>query len=59
MTCEWRPNIFDFDLDFDLGAGDPTVFGNLEPAKIVTDAVVEAVQAITFNGYAPSTGENE
>ncbi|XP_043213359.1 tyrosine aminotransferase-like isoform X1 [Amphibalanus amphitrite] len=39
-----------------LSIGDPTVFGNLEPAKVVVDAVVEAVQAIKFNGYAPSSG---
>ena len=43
--------------DLDLDPGDPTVFGNLEPAKVVVDAVVEAVQASKFNGYAPSTGK--
>lgn len=39
-----------------LSIGDPTVFGNLEPATEVVDAVVEAVKAIKFNGYAASTG---
>ena len=51
VTREWYPP------DLDLGPGDPTVFGNLEPAKVVVDAVVEAVRAIKFNGYAPSTGK--
>nr|XP_053645303.1 tyrosine aminotransferase-like [Cherax quadricarinatus] len=39
-----------------LSIGDPTVFGNLKPAKEITDAVVTAIQSGKFNGYAPSTG---
>ncbi|XP_037085754.1 LOW QUALITY PROTEIN: tyrosine aminotransferase-like [Pollicipes pollicipes] len=39
-----------------LSIGDPTVFGNLKPAEVVIEAVVESVKSMKFNGYVPSTG---
>lgn len=39
-----------------LSIGDPTVFGNLTPAKEITEAVVEAIRSGKYNGYGPSTG---
>ena len=39
-----------------LSIGDPTVFGNLEPPKVVLDALAESVLSGKRNGYAPSTG---
>lgn len=42
-----------------LSVGDPTVFGNLKPAKEITEAVVEAIQSGKFNGYGPCTGFGE
>lgn len=39
-----------------LSIGDPTVFGNLNPAKNVVEAVAAALAEGKFNGYAPSTG---
>jgi tyrosine aminotransferase len=39
-----------------LSIGDPTVFGNLEPPKVVLDAIAESVLSGKRNGYAPSTG---
>lgn len=39
-----------------LSIGDPTVFGNLKPAKEITEALVESIQSFKYNGYAPSTG---
>ena len=39
-----------------LSIGDPTVFGNLEPPKVVLEAVRDSVESGKRNGYAPSTG---
>lgn len=39
-----------------LSIGDPTVFGNLPPSKVASDAVVEATTRNQCNGYAPSVG---
>jgi tyrosine aminotransferase len=39
-----------------LSIGDPTVFGNLKPAKEITDAVHAALESGKHNGYGPSTG---
>lgn len=36
--------------------GDPTVFGNLQPANEVLDAMKEVIDEKNFNGYAPSVG---
>ena len=36
--------------------GDPTVFGNLNPADEVKQAVVDSVHCDKMNGYAPSIG---
>lgn len=33
------------------------MFGNLSPPDEVINAVVESVQSMRFNGYAPSTGK--
>jgi len=42
-----------------LSIGDPTVFGNLQPAKEVVKAVHEALDSYKHNGYGPSTGSLE
>merc|ERR1719510_1601713 len=42
-----------------LSIGDPTVFGNLLPAKQVVDAVHAALDSQKCNGYGPSTGSVE
>merc|ERR1719154_993333 len=42
-----------------LSIGDPTVFGNLLPAKEVVDAVHKALDSEKCNGYGPSTGSVE
>ena len=39
-----------------LSIGDPTVFGNLEPPKVVLEAITDSVASGKRNGYAPSTG---
>lgn len=39
-----------------LSIGDPTVFGNLKPAPVVTEAVIEATRKGCHNGYVSSTG---
>lgn len=39
-----------------LSIGDPTVFGNLMPSSVVTEAVIEAIRGGKSNGYGPSTG---
>jgi len=39
-----------------LSIGDPTVFGNLTPAKEVVEAVKVSLEAGVNNGYGPSTG---
>ena len=38
-------------------SGDPTVFGNLRPCGEITQAVIDSVQSMDHNGYAPSTGK--
>ena len=50
------------DLAFIFAAaitGDPTVFGNLPPAKAVNEAVRESIQSEKCNGYSPSIGEKK
>merc|ERR1712112_113214 len=42
-----------------LSIGDPTVFGNLQPAKEVVKAVHESLDSYKHNGYGPSTGSLE
>merc|ERR1719285_1577793 len=42
-----------------LSIGDPTVFGNLLPAKEVVDALHKALDSQKCNGYGPSTGSVE
>jgi len=42
-----------------LSIGDPTVFGNLEPPKVVSEAIHESIASGKRNGYAPSTGYPE
>lgn len=39
-----------------LSIGDPTLFRNLNPPDIVTEALVSALQSGRYNGYQPSTG---
>jgi DNA-binding transcriptional MocR family regulator len=39
-----------------LSIGDPTVFGNLKPAREVVEAVHAALDSGKHNGYGPSTG---
>jgi tyrosine aminotransferase len=39
-----------------LSIGDPTVFGNLRPARQITEAVVASIESGKNNGYGPSTG---
>ncbi|KAK2170498.1 hypothetical protein NP493_1149g00075 [Ridgeia piscesae] len=39
-----------------LSIGDPTVFGNLPPSTVASEAVVEATRSNKFNGYAPCVG---
>jgi tyrosine aminotransferase len=39
-----------------LSIGDPTVFGNLKPPQVVSDAIRESIDNGKKNGYAPSTG---
>lgn len=36
--------------------GDPTVYGNLNPSKETTEAVLEVIQKGSCNGYAPCVG---
>ncbi|KAF4526292.1 hypothetical protein B566_EDAN013653 [Ephemera danica] len=38
---------------------DPTIFGNLSPPAEVINAVVESVQSLKYNGYAPCVGYEE
>lgn len=44
------------DFFFVLSTGDPTVFGNLQPAQEIIDAMKEVIDEKNFNGYAPSVG---
>lgn len=39
-----------------LSIGDPTTFGNMQPAKVVTEAVKASLETGLNNGYGPSTG---
>ncbi|XP_067130747.1 tyrosine aminotransferase-like [Centruroides vittatus] len=39
-----------------LSLGDPTVFGNLNPSDEAREAIIDSVNSMKFNGYAPSTG---
>ena len=52
-----KKNSSNSDDDFNT-AGDPTVFGNLNPPEEAIEAVVESVRSMQFNGYAPSTGKS-
>lgn len=36
--------------------GDPTIFGNLQPATQILDAMKQVIDEKKFNGYAPSVG---
>ena len=36
--------------------GDPTTFGNLQPANEILDAMKKVIDEKNFNGYAPSVG---
>lgn len=37
-------------------SGDPTTFGNLQPANEILDAMKTVIDEKNFNGYAPSVG---
>ena len=37
-------------------SGDPTTFGNLQPANEILDAMKQVIDEKNFNGYAPSVG---
>jgi len=37
-------------------SGDPTTFGNLQPANEILDAMKQVIDEKKFNGYAPSVG---
>ncbi|OXA48342.1 Tyrosine aminotransferase [Folsomia candida] len=39
-----------------LSIGDPTIFGNLKPHNATIEAVHNALDKMTFNGYAPTVG---
>lgn len=39
-----------------LSIGDPTTFGNLQPAREILDAMKQVIDEKNFNGYAPSVG---
>ena len=39
-----------------LSIGDPTTFGNLNPASNAITAITEALTSGKYNGYAPSSG---
>ena len=39
-----------------LSIGDPTTFGNLNPASNAITAITDALQSGKYNGYAPSSG---
>ncbi|KAK4328335.1 hypothetical protein Pmani_001256 [Petrolisthes manimaculis] len=39
-----------------LSIGDPTVFGNLKPAKEILQSAEDALHSGKYNGYGPSTG---
>ncbi|KAL7011425.1 hypothetical protein ACKWTF_014259 [Chironomus riparius] len=39
-----------------LSIGDPTTFGNLQPANEILDAMKQVIDEKNFNGYAPSVG---
>jgi len=56
-TMELRPNPEKQMIS--LSIGDPTVFGNLEPPKVVSEAMQESIEGGKRNGYAPSTGYPE
>jgi aspartate/methionine/tyrosine aminotransferase len=49
------PNNFIY-VPFSSIIGDPTVFGNLQPAIEILDAMKEVIDEKNFNGYAPSVG---
>lgn len=42
-----------------LSVGDPTVFGNLNPADVVIESVVDAIRSMNFNGYTFSIGNEK
>ena len=52
MDCDPNPD----KKMISLSIGDPTVFGNLKPAKEVVEAVHAALDSGKHNGYGPSTG---
>ncbi|XP_076337363.1 tyrosine aminotransferase-like [Tachypleus tridentatus] len=39
-----------------LSIGDPTIFGNLKPCENITEAVMDSVRSMKFNGYGTSVG---
>lgn len=46
----------DFNANTFFPTGDPTTFGNLQPADEVLDAVKQAIDSGNYNGYAPAVG---
>ncbi len=42
-----------------LFLGDPTIFGNLKPCEEITNAMVDSIQSIKYNGYFPAAGSEE
>jgi tyrosine aminotransferase len=47
---------FKTQINFYDSTGDPTTFGNLEPAPEILDAMKRVIDEKNFNGYAPSVG---
>lgn len=45
-----------FCLPLRFFAGDPTLFGNLQPTDQIVDALVKSITSAKYNGYLPSTG---
>lgn len=42
-----------------LSIGDPCIYGNIKCPQEVTEAMMESVANMKYNGYAPSTGHTE
>ncbi|XP_076334138.1 tyrosine aminotransferase-like isoform X2 [Tachypleus tridentatus] len=42
-----------------LSIGDPTVYGNLKPHEKITEAIVDSVRSMKFNGYGICVGMEE
>lgn len=56
MPIEERKTLKNYISEFFFFLGDPTTFGNLQPANEVLDAMKKVIDEGNYNGYGPAVG---